>query len=70
MGLDCPNVRRIIHWGPSSDIEQYLQNTGSAGRDGLPSQAILYIADLPSHPTEASMKDYNYLQMKRTTEPL
>lgn len=25
MGLDCPNVRRIIHWGPSNDIELYIQ---------------------------------------------
>ena len=24
MGLDCPNVRRIIHWGASTDIELYL----------------------------------------------
>lgn len=31
MGLDCPNVRRVIHWGPSSDIESYLQETGRAG---------------------------------------
>ena len=23
MGLDCPNVRRIIHWGPPSDLEGY-----------------------------------------------
>ena len=24
MGLDCPNVRCIIHWGPSSDAEAYI----------------------------------------------
>ncbi len=46
MGLDCPNVRRIIHWGPSTDVEQYVQETGRAGRDGLPVVAILYLADL------------------------
>ena len=28
MALVCPDVRRIIHCGPSSDIEQYLQGTG------------------------------------------
>ena len=28
MGLDCPNIRQIIHWGPSSDVESYLQETG------------------------------------------
>ena len=25
MGLDSPNVRRIIHWGPPADIESYMQ---------------------------------------------
>ena len=35
MGLDCPNIRRVIHWGPSGDIESYLQETGRAGHDYL-----------------------------------
>ncbi len=42
MGLDCPNVRRVIHWGVPSDIESYLQETGRAGRDGLPARVLLY----------------------------
>ena len=33
MGKDCPNIRRIIHWGPPSDVESYIQKTGRAGRD-------------------------------------
>ena len=37
MGLDCPN----IHWGPSSDLESYIQETGRAGRDGYLSHATL-----------------------------
>ena len=41
MGLDCPNVR-IIHWGPPSDIESYIQETGRAGRDGGKAIFILY----------------------------
>ena len=28
MGLDYPNVRRIIHWGASNDIGAYLQEKG------------------------------------------
>ena len=42
MGLDCPNVRRVIHVGAPVDVEDYLQHTGRAGRDGLDSLAILY----------------------------
>ena len=37
MGLDCPDVRRVIHWGPSEDIEMYLQETGRVGQNGMPS---------------------------------
>ena len=45
MGLDCPDVRRIIHWGPPSDLESYIQEVGQAGRDGLPSTAVLHYND-------------------------
>ena len=41
MGLDYPNIR-IIHWGPPSDIEAYVQETGRAGRDDLPATAELF----------------------------
>ena len=43
MGLDCPNVHKVIHWGPSTDIELYCQETGRAGRDLLPAVAVLYV---------------------------
>lgn len=41
MGVDCPNVRVVMHVGPSDDIESYIQETGREGRDGLPCEAIL-----------------------------
>ena len=44
MGINCPNDCKIIHWGPPpSDLEEYVQETGHAGRDGLHSEAVLYI---------------------------
>lgn len=42
MGLDSPNVRTIIHWGPPEDLEMYVQETGRGGRDNMLSHAILY----------------------------
>ena len=58
MGIDCPNVRKIIHWGAPDDIEFYLQETGRAGRDGLPASAILYPSGDTLHNTDTFMKDY------------
>ena len=60
MGLDCPNVRRIIHWGPSDDIELYMQETGRGGRDMAPAQALLYYGgpNLVVRHVDESMKIY------------
>ena len=40
MGFDCLDVRRIIDWGPPSDIESYIQEDGRAGRNGLHATAL------------------------------
>ena len=42
LGVDIPDIRRIIHWGLPSTKEEYVQETGRAGRDGEDAHAILY----------------------------
>ena len=42
MGIDCHDIRHIIHFGPPSTIIEYVQETGRAGRDGNPAIAQLY----------------------------
>ena len=72
MGLDCPNIRRIIHWGPPSDLESYIQETGRAGRDGEVARALLYFlkTDLSRAFVEDNMKQYCLNKLTRRRQIL
>ena len=58
LGVDCPDFRRVIHWGLPSNVEEYVQEIGGAGRDGLGMQAILYRGKIGKNATKR-MHDYS-----------
>lgn len=57
MGIDCPDIHRVIHWGPPSEVDHYVQEAGRAGRDGLPAQAMLLYAQA-KHRVNDKMQEY------------
>jgi len=57
MGIDCPDIRKVVHFGTPATVEEYIQESGRAGRDQNSATAcILY--GLPPKTATKQMKSY------------
>jgi ATP-dependent DNA helicase RecQ len=63
MGIDKPNVRFVVHYDLPRHLEGYYQETGRAGRDGLPAEALLLFGT-----QDAAMARYQMEQGQNETQ--
>jgi len=61
LGVDCGDITRVINWGAPCTLEELLQETGRAGRNGTPSEAVLFSFSVGKNTSKAMQK---YLENK------
>ena len=67
IGIDCPNIRRVVHLGVPYTMEEYFQEAGRAGRDGFPAEAIMYFNAYDTSKAKRGLQD-TMIKFAKSTE--
>ena len=66
MGIDKPDIRLVVHFDLPKSIEGYFQETGRAGRDGLPAECVLFFSYHDRMKQEFFIKEIENRQERET----
>ena len=64
LGVDCQDICRVINWGAPNSLEELVQETGRAGRDGREVEAILYYGKGANKHISNAVKNYGVNQSR------